>query len=77
MCDSEYVAAIRRCPMCDVALVGEPIGRGDGTSAAESVVTVVEVWYRPATWTAPGRSCRPRHSPISHPKAEATFRATA
>jgi hypothetical protein len=44
MCDSEYVATIQRCPMCDVVLVAEPIGQGDGTSAEESVVTVVEVW---------------------------------
>jgi hypothetical protein len=44
MCDGEYVAAIQRCPVCDVALVAEPIGQGGGASADESVVTVVEVW---------------------------------
>lgn len=44
LCDSEYVAAIQRCSVCDVALVADRAGQGAGASADESVVTLVEVW---------------------------------
>lgn len=43
-CDSEYVAGIQRCPVCDVALVAEPIRQDTGVPEDESVVTAVEVW---------------------------------
>ena len=43
-CDSEYVAGIQHCPVCDVALVAEPIRQDTGVPADESVVTAVEVW---------------------------------
>ena len=44
VCNSEYIAGIQHCPVCDVALVAEPIRQDTGGPAAESVVTAVEVW---------------------------------
>jgi hypothetical protein len=43
-CDSEYVTGVQRCPVCDVALVAEPIRQDTGVPEDESVVTAVEVW---------------------------------
>jgi hypothetical protein len=43
-CDSEYVAGVQRCPVCDVALVAEPTRQDTGVPEDESVVTAVEVW---------------------------------
>jgi hypothetical protein len=44
VCDSEYVAEIQRCPVCDVALVAKPIRQDTGVPEDESVVTAIEVW---------------------------------
>jgi hypothetical protein len=43
-CESEHVAGIQHCPVCDVALAAEPIRPDTGVSEDESIVTAVEVW---------------------------------
>ncbi len=43
-CESEHVAGIQHCPVCDVALVAEPIRQDTGVPEDESIVTAVEVW---------------------------------
>jgi len=44
VCGAEFVEAIHRCPLCDVALVASPRQEAREAFVDEPVVTAVEVW---------------------------------